>query len=72
MEQLNLALAKKEAEQLVIRDERDRDRRDRYTHETNAEARFSNLIDHGTVEDGACEQEAEQLFIRDERDRDRM
>ena len=56
MEQLKLALANREAEQLFIRDERNRDRWDRYTHETNAEARFSNLKDHGAVELGACEE----------------
>ena len=41
MEQLKLELATKKAKQLFIRDERDRDRWDRYTHETKAEARFS-------------------------------
>ena len=43
MEQFKLALANKEAKQLFIRDERDRDRWDRYTHATKAELRFSNL-----------------------------
>ena len=57
MEQLKLALAKKKTKQLFMRDERDRDRWDRYTYVAKAEACFSNLKDHGAVEAGACDEE---------------
>ena len=38
------------------RTRRARIRVDRYTHETKAEVRFSNLKQDGAVEVGACEQ----------------
>ena len=72
MEQLKLALANKEAEQLFMRDERDRDRWDRYTYVAKAEARFSNLKGHAEqLKLELATKKAKQLFIRDERDRDR-
>ena len=70
MEQLKLALTNKEAVQLFIRDERDRDRWDRYKRQKRKYALpISSKMEQLKL--ALANKEAEQLFISDERDRDR-